>query len=171
LSSVDITFSTTTKSGSQLSESDLDQNIGADAVLSASGARTFPGFTWGGAATSPFAIRIPLDQPFLHRPASGSLLIDIKITSTDQFQGYLVDFVRASSAGVGSFLLMKGGFGEPAGFAGGLVMEIGYTPVPEPSLFGLSLIAVVGLTTRRMMQGTYHQGKLTTDAELIYPVS
>lgn len=103
-----------------------------------------------GATTQPFAIQIPLSQPYVYDRSWGPLVLDVieyqavgKSIRLDASPNFGVDSVSSlrwqSQTGIPTF---------GAGSQVGLVTQFGWEPVPEPSVVPLGLLAIGALSTR-----------------------
>jgi hypothetical protein len=135
--------------GNTLITSNYAANVGADNTQVLSGAGTsLTFFNSPGCASGPcpFDMVFNLTTPFLYNPQQGFLLLDAKFTNwqgSGELDGELYNSPGGAVAIVDSSDTVK---------MGGDVVEIGFTPVPEPASFALlatGLAAVTGMIRRK----------------------
>jgi hypothetical protein len=143
----DVTLSTTPKNLDQLTVPPRS-NIGSDAVLVVSGPRTFPLVAWGGQSIRPFEGKIPFDKPFFYQPTA-SLLLDFQ-TEWLGVGDPRIDFIDVGIPSTGLFGIGSTGvIRQP----GGYIMELQYSPVPEPGVCAVLALGCVLLVVRSRCGG------------------
>lgn len=113
----------------------------------------------GGVLPEDFEIVVEMDTPFIFRPATGNLLLDIRnydggVTTFFNGQSVVGDSVSSLTAYTGSDTgTVESESGVRSTF--GYVTLFEFTPIPEPSsvaLVGMAVALVVGLRFKRFQQ-------------------
>lgn len=135
---VEIRMSTSPNSFQSYSE-EFARNIGADDTVVFPRGTIHLTSTWSPQGPNPAQLRFPLAHPFFYYPGAGSLEIEIFV-----YKSATGPIVLDSASPTDSAIRIHNTIGASTAFGGGAapVLELTFSPVPEPSTLALALFAV-----------------------------
>jgi hypothetical protein len=144
LPNIQLEFSTTTKDSDSLSPV-FSENIGHDHQVVLNGLVKISGDFSASMRPQKFDVRFVFSQPFIYRPGSGNLLLDVKNFSGTLIPGGLFGYpaLNATLQSPSVASIYAGSVSANSGqAAGALVTQFRVTPVPEPSELAFASFAV-----------------------------